>query len=106
LTGNNLSQQLLGPGPVFTFTNLSPDANYKYNVQDAAGNFCELNYSLLVEPTVLATAGDFADALCIGGYGKATITVTSGGSAPYEYFDGNGWAEFISGNPIDLPSNG
>src|SRR5690606_15697223 len=55
LVGEDLTQQLFGPGPEFTFTNLSPDEGYKYNVTDGAGNFCELNYSLRVEPNVQAT---------------------------------------------------
>jgi gliding motility-associated-like protein len=106
LTGDNLVQQKVGAGPDFVFNNLSPDENYQFVVTDALGRTCAITHSLNVQPNVNATASSFVDATCSGGIGKATITVT-GGSSPFEYFDGvTGWIEFISGNPVDLPSNG
>jgi hypothetical protein len=101
-----------GTGPDFTFTNLSP-ANYYYIIQDASTpspNVCALPYSLPVQTNVQATASGFVDATCYGEpTGQATLTVTSGGTAPYEYSIDNGitWIAFTSPHTItNLPPSG
>ncbi|MCK6618665.1 MAG: gliding motility-associated C-terminal domain-containing protein, partial [Cyclobacteriaceae bacterium] len=101
-----------GTGPDFTFTNLSP-GNYYYIIQDASfpsPNVCALPYSLPVQTNVVASASGFVDASCFGQpTGQATITVISGGTAPYEYSidAGVNWNVFTSPHLItDLPPNG
>jgi len=91
-------QALPGPGPVFTFVNLSP-ADYQYSIQDAAANSCALPYTLLLQETVQAIASNFVDAKCFNEpVGQATLTVTSGGTSPYAYSVDNGstWTAFTS----------
>src|SRR5258706_1926032 len=83
--GGSFNQALPGPGPLFTFNNLSP-ANYQYSIQDAAGNVCTLPHSLPINSTVQASASNFVDAVCFNqAVGGATVTVNSGGAAPDEY---------------------
>ncbi|MFM7488562.1 MAG: hypothetical protein ACKO13_16745, partial [Cytophagales bacterium] len=111
------NRALVGNGP-FVFGNplvanggLSPSLNYKYTVLDQAGNTCTQPYSLPVQSTVQAVASNFVDAPCNGqSTGSAKITITSGGTPPYEYSI-NGGTTFIgglvSGNTINnLPPNG
>jgi gliding motility-associated-like protein len=111
------NRALVGNGP-FVFGNplvanggLSPSLNYRYTVLDQAGNTCNQPYSLPVQSTVQATASTFVDAPCNGqSTGSAKITITSGGTPPYEYSI-NGGTTFIgglvSGNTINnLPPNG
>ncbi|MFM7857582.1 MAG: hypothetical protein ACKO96_38075, partial [Flammeovirgaceae bacterium] len=111
------NRALVGNGP-FVFGNplvanggLSPSLNYKYTVLDQAGNTCTQPYSLPVQSTVQAIASTFVDAPCNGqSTGSAKITITSGGTPPYEYSI-DGGATFISGlvsgNIINnLPPNG
>ena len=91
-------QAVPGPGPTFTFVNLSPD-DYQYSIQDAAANSCALPYTLLLEETVQAIASNFVDAKCFNEpVGQATLTVTSGGTSPYAYSVDNGssWIAFTS----------
>ncbi len=91
-------QALPGPGPTFTFINLSPD-DYQYDIQDAAANSCALPYTLLLQETVQAIATNFVDANCFNEpVGQATLTVTSGGTSPYAYSvdNGNNWITFTS----------
>ena len=100
--GGSFNQALPGPGPVFSFINLSP-ANYQYTIQDALGNVCTLPHSLPSQATIQASAANFVDAKCFNQpVGEATITVNSGGSAPYEYsIDGGAnWISFTS--PVTL----
>jgi hypothetical protein len=92
------NQALVGLGP-FTFINLSQSLNYQYTVKDQAGNTCTLPYSLPIQTNVQATASGFVDAKCFNqAVGQATITVTSGGTAPYEYSldAGTTWVSFTS----------
>jgi gliding motility-associated-like protein len=94
----SFSQALAGPGP-FQFINLSPSLNYQYKVEDGAGNVCTLPYSLPIQTNVQATASGFVDAKCFNqAVGQATITVTSGGTSPYEYSldAGTTWISFTS----------
>jgi gliding motility-associated-like protein len=94
----SFSQALAGPGP-FQFINLSPSLNYQYTVKDVAGNTCTLPYSLPIQTNVQATASGFVDAKCFNqAVGQATITVTSGGTSPYEYSldAGTTWISFTS----------
>ncbi|MBS1486659.1 MAG: gliding motility-associated C-terminal domain-containing protein, partial [Bacteroidetes bacterium] len=94
----SFNQAMSGLGP-FTFVNLSPSLTYQYTVQDASGNTCTLPYSLPINSTVQATAAGFVDAQCYGQpVGQATVTVTSGGTAPYSYSLDNGttWVSFTS----------
>jgi gliding motility-associated-like protein len=98
----------VGPSGTYTFNGLSP-GNYEYRVQDQAGNVCQQPYSLPVESTVDADASGFVDATCYGQpTGRATITVLSGGNAPYEYsLDGTTWVSFTSPHTVtNLPPNG
>ncbi len=91
-------QALPGPGPTFTFINLSPD-DYQYSIQDAIGNSCALPYTLLLQESVQAIASNFVDANCFNEpVGQATLTVTSGGTSPYAYSVDNGsnWVAFTS----------
>ncbi|MFO0507874.1 MAG: hypothetical protein ACK5YS_03275, partial [bacterium] len=111
------NRALVGPGP-FVFGNpllptggLSPSLNYQYTVLDQAGNTCTQPYSLPVQSTVQATASTFVDAQCNGqAVGSARITITSGGTPPYEYSVDGGTTYFgglVSGNTINnLPPNG
>lgn len=97
-------QALPGPGPAFTFINLSA-ADYQYTVQDAVGNSCTLPYTLSIQSTVQATASGFVNANCFNqAVGQATITVTSGGNSPYVYSLDNGvtWVSFTS--PFVIPN--
>ena len=82
-----------------SFQDLTED-NYEYTVDDGAGNVCTLPYSLVRQTTVKATASDFVDVVCFGAAtGEARITITEGGSAPYQYsIDGLVWN--------NLPPNG
>ena len=94
----SFSQALAGPGP-FTFTNLSPSLNYKYTVLDVSSNTCTLPYSLPIQTNVNATASGFVDAQCYNqAVGQAVLTVTSGGTSPYEYSldAGTTWVSFTS----------
>jgi len=99
-------QALPGPGPTFTFVNLSPD-DYQYSVQDAAANLCALPYTLLLQESVQAVASNFVDAKCFNEpVGEATLTVTSGGTSPFAYSIDNGssWTAFTSpANITNLP---
>jgi gliding motility-associated-like protein len=98
----------VGPSGVYTFNGLSP-GNYEYSVEDQAGNICQQPYSLPVESTVSADATGLVDATCFDeATGQATITVLTGGNAPYEYsLDGTSWVSFTSPHTItDLPPNG
>ena len=101
--GGSFTQALPGPGPTFTFSNLSPDA-YQYTLQDAGGNTCTLPYSLLTQSTVMATASDFSNANCVDQEGQATLTVVSGGTPPYQYSVDAGvtWITFTSPTNISL----
>jgi gliding motility-associated-like protein len=111
------NRALVGAGP-FVFGNpslptggLSPSLNYQYTVLDQAGNTCTQPYSLPVQSTVQATASTFIDAQCNGqAVGSARITITSGGTPPYEYSVDGGTTYFgglVSGNTINnLPPNG
>ena len=82
-----------------SFQDLTED-DYEYTVDDGAGNVCTLPYSLVRQTTVKATASDFVDVVCFGAAtGEARITITEGGSAPYQYsIDGLVWN--------NLPPNG
>lgn len=96
--GGGFNQSLPGPGPVFNFTNLSPAA-YTYTIQDAAGHICTLPHTLPVQATVQASASNFVDANCFNQpVGGATVTVNSGGAAPYDYSidGGSTWITFTS----------
>jgi large repetitive protein len=96
--GGSFNQSIPGPGPSFSFVNLSP-ANYQYTITDNAGNTCTLPYSLPIQTTVQASASAFVDALCFNQpVGGATLTVSSGGSAPFAYSVDNGanWISFTS----------
>ncbi len=111
------NRALVGTGP-FVFGNLllptgglSPSLNYQYTVLDQAGNTCTQPYSLPVQSTVQATAASFVDAQCNGqAVGSARITITSGGTPPYEYSVDGGTTYtggLVSGNTINnLPPNG
>ncbi|HCW07982.1 MAG TPA: hypothetical protein DGG95_11535 [Cytophagales bacterium] len=93
------SQALVGPGPNFQFINLSPSLTYQYTVSDQAGNSCSQTYSLPIQTNVQATASGFVDAKCYNqAVGQATVTVTSGGTSPYEYSldAGATWISFTS----------
>jgi len=93
------SQSYAGPGPLFTFGNLSPSLTYKYTVHDGVGNTCTLDYSLPIQTNVQANAAGFVDAKCFNqAVGQATVTVTSGGTSPYEYSldAGSTWVTFTS----------
>ncbi|RAV99575.1 T9SS type B sorting domain-containing protein [Pseudochryseolinea flava] len=109
LTGINTGEVKQGLITVneIMFDELKADT-YRYKVEDAAGNICELTYDLQLEPTVTATASGFVDATCFGtNTGQAVLTVT-GGNAPYDYFvDGEWFLDYVPGNVItNLPPNG
>ncbi len=93
------NQALVGPGPSFKFINLSPSLTYQYTINDQAGNICTQPYSLPIQTNVQATASNFVDAKCFNQpVGQATVTVTSGGTSPYEYSldAGTTWVSFTS----------
>ena len=93
------NQALVGPGPSFNFINLSPSLTYQYTINDQAGNVCTQPYSLPIQTNVMATASGFVDAKCFNQpVGQATVTVTSGGTSPYEYSldAGTTWVSFTS----------
>jgi gliding motility-associated-like protein len=100
--GGSFNQALAGPGPTFTFTNLSP-ADYQYTLQDANGNSCTLPHSLPIQATVLATANQFIDAVCFNqAVGGATVTVNSGGAAPFEYSVDGGTSWIVFTSPVTI----
>ncbi|MFZ2905428.1 MAG: gliding motility-associated C-terminal domain-containing protein [Cyclobacteriaceae bacterium] len=108
LSAPGFSQALPGPAGNFVFSNLSPN-NYQYTILDLNGNTCTLPYSLPIQTNVDADASGFVDVACFGeAVGQATLTVNSGGSAPYEYsLDGATWISFTSPHTItNLPPNG
>jgi large repetitive protein len=79
------AQTQIGPNGIYVFNNLSP-GNYQYRLEDQVGNICVQDYSLQIETTVLATLDSQVNLDCFGGStGTATITVTAGGNAPYQY---------------------
>ncbi len=105
----SFSQAMTGPGP-FTFGagpsgGLSPSLTYQYTILDGAGNTCTLPYSLPIQTNVQANAAGFVDAKCFNqAVGQATVTVTSGGTSPYEYSldAGTTWISFTS--PVTITS--
>jgi gliding motility-associated-like protein len=100
--GGSFNQALPGPGPLFTFTNLSP-ANYQYTIKDAAGNLCTLPHSLPIMSTVQASASNFVNAVCFNkAVGGATVTVTSGGAAPFEYSINGGTSWIVFTSPVTI----
>ena len=90
------------------FSDLSA-ANYTYTVSDGTNN-CTLPYSLVRETVVQATAASFEDAACFDqAVGRATISITQGGNAPYEYSSDAGvsWNAIPADNILkDLPPLG
>jgi gliding motility-associated-like protein len=100
--GNPVHPPQIGPSGVYQFSNLSPD-DYEYMVEDQAANVCIKPFTLSVETTVEAAANGLVNASCFGeSTGQATLSVLSGGNAPYEYSLNNGanWTSFTSPHTV------
>jgi hypothetical protein len=101
---SGFTQTITGPGPFSfgtdpTLGGLTASQTYQISITDAVNNTCTIPHSLVRQTNVQATASGFVDAICYNQpVGQATVTVTSGGTSPYDYSldAGATWISFTS----------